>query len=123
MAAMLAPPSAVASTSRSRPLSGLSPSLNAASAFNCTDKKPAGVYTQTIDGVCYAMVGIHISSKLFPNWLWATFEPQSALTNPNRCNPKLYSSCNDPWGSNPASSAGPTSTVPGMVHAKPSGDL
>lgn len=86
-------------------------SLNAASAFNCTDKKPAGVYTQTIDGVCYAMVGIHISSKLFPNWLWATFEPQSALTNPNRCNPKLYSSCNDPWGSNPASSAGPNTAA------------
>jgi len=81
-------------------------SLNAASFFNCTDKKPAGVYTQTINGTCYALVGVHITSKLYPNWLWATFEPQSALTNPNRCKASLYSSCNDPWGSNPASSTG-----------------
>ncbi|MGM9514256.1 hypothetical protein ACS5PK_08390 [Roseateles sp. DB2] len=81
-------------------------SLNAASFFNCSDKKPAGVYVQTIDGVCYALVGVHISSKLYPNWLWATFEPQSPLTNPNRCKPSLYSSCNDPWGSNPALSTG-----------------
>ncbi len=81
-------------------------SLNAASFFDCDTKKPAGIYVQKIDGVCYALVGIHISSKLYPNWLWATFEPQSALTNPNRCNPKVYSSCNDAWGSNPASSSG-----------------
>lgn len=81
-------------------------SLNAASFFNCSDKKPAGVYVQTIDGVCYALVGVHISSKLYPNWLWATFEPQSPVTNPNRCKPSLYSSCNDPWGSNPALSTG-----------------
>ena len=81
-------------------------SLNAASAFDCAANKPPGVYTQTIDGVCYALVGIHISSKLYSNWLWATFEPQSSLTNPNRCNPALYSSCNDAWGSNPAKSTG-----------------
>ncbi|MBB2485686.1 hypothetical protein H5407_10695 [Mitsuaria sp. WAJ17] len=81
-------------------------SLNAASFFNCSDKKPAGVYVQTIDGVCYALVGVHISSKLYPNWLWATFEPQSPVTNPNRCKPSLYSPCNDPWGSNPALSTG-----------------
>jgi hypothetical protein len=54
---------------------------------------------------------VHISSKLAPNWLWATFEPQSKVTNPNRCNPKLYSNCNDPWGSNPATSTG-TATAP-----------
>lgn len=81
-------------------------SLNSASAFDCASNKPQGVYVQTIDGVCYALVGLHISSKLYTNWLWATFEPQSSVTNPNRCNPALYSSCNDTWGSNPARSTG-----------------
>ena len=92
-------------------------SLNAASFFNCSDKKPPGVYVQTIDGVCYALVGVHISSKLYPNWLWATFEPQSPLTNPNRCNPKLYSACSDPWGSNPAISTGkPTAATKNLTN-------
>ena len=86
-------------------------SLNTASFFDCDSKKPQGIYVQKIDGVCYALVGIHISSKLYTNWLWATFEPQSTLTNPNRCNPALYSSCNDAWGSNPASSTGQTTAL------------
>lgn len=75
-------------------------------SFNCTNNKPAGVVVDVIEGKCYALVGMHISSKLYPNWLWATFEPQNAITNPNRCNPNLYSSCNDAWGSNPAVSTG-----------------
>lgn len=79
--------------------------------FNCTDKKPQDVYTEVIDGNCYALVGVHIASKLFPNWLWATFEPQNSTTNPNRCNPKLYSTCYDPWGSNPAPSTGASTSV------------
>lgn len=92
-------------------------SLNAASFFNCSDKKPAGVYVQQIDGVCYALVGVHISSKLYPNWLWATFEPQSSLTNPNRCKPSLYSACMDPWGSNPATSTGkPTAATKNLTN-------
>ncbi len=86
-------------------------SFNAASAFDCGARKPVGVFVKTIDGVCYALASIHISSKLYPNWLWATFEPQSNLTNPNRCNPKLYSSCNDSWGSNPAQSTGQTTAL------------
>ena len=86
-------------------------SLNSASAFDCDSKKPRGIYVQTLDGVCYALVGIHITSKLYANWLWATFEPQSKLTNPNRCNPALYSSCNDAWGSNPARSTGQTTAL------------
>ncbi len=81
-------------------------SLTGSSSFNCTNKKPAGVYVEVINGACYALVGMHISSKLYPKWLWATFEPQNSITNPNRCNPNLYSSCNDPWGSNPAVSTG-----------------
>jgi hypothetical protein len=71
--------------------------------FTCTSP-PQGVYTETIDGTCYALAGMHISSKLLPNWLWATFEPQSMLTNPNRC--ITFGPCNDPWGSSPATSSG-----------------
>lgn len=73
--------------------------------FDCS--KPNGkIYMEMIDGTCYALAGIHISSKLFPNWLWATFEPQYSITNPNRCNPNLYNSCTDAWGSDPATSTG-----------------
>jgi hypothetical protein len=81
------------------------PASSVGNAFNCTTP-PDGVYTETISGACYALVGIHVSSKLLPNWLWSTFEPQNTITNPNRCNPSLYNSCNDPWGSNPAASTG-----------------
>lgn len=84
--------------------------------FDCANNRPAGVYVETINGKCYALVGMHISSKLLPDWLWATFEPQSTLTNPNRCNPNLYSGCNDPWGSNPATSTGqPTSATAALT--------
>jgi hypothetical protein len=65
--------------------------------FQCPD--PTGkLYTETINGTCYALVGVHISSKVLPNWLWATFEPDSSVTNPNRCDPNLYDTCFDPWG-------------------------
>ena len=53
---------------------------------------------------CFAMAGMHISSKVLPNWLWATFEPANSPANPNRCNPSLYGMCFDPWGT--------TSSVP-----------
>jgi hypothetical protein len=71
--------------------------------FTC-DEPPAGVHVETIDGSCYAMAGMHISSKLLKNWLWATFEPQSMLTNPLRC--ITFGPCKDSWGSNPAISNG-----------------
>lgn len=79
------------------------PSSDFSPQFSCS-QPPAGVHVETIDGVCYAMAGMHISSKLLKNWLWATFEPQSMLTNPLRC--VTFGPCNDPWGSNPATSAG-----------------
>jgi hypothetical protein len=72
-------------------------------AFTCTSP-PSGVHVQMIQGVCYAMAGIHISSKLHNNWVWATFEPQSMLTNPLRC--ITFGPCQDAWGSSPASSKG-----------------
>jgi hypothetical protein len=71
--------------------------------FTCTTP-PSGLHVEVIDGTCYAMAGMHIASKLLNNWLWATFEPQSMLTNPLRC--IAFGPCNDPWGSNPAASNG-----------------
>jgi hypothetical protein len=59
------------------------------------------VYTESFNGTCYALAAMHVSSKLFPNWLWATFEPQYPITNPNRCDPSLFSGCTDGWGSIP----------------------
>jgi len=71
--------------------------------FSCS-QPPPGVHVETIDGTCYALAGMHISSKLLKNWLWATFEPQSMLTNPLRC--ITFGTCKDPWGSDPAISSG-----------------
>jgi hypothetical protein len=70
--------------------------------LSCSTPLP-GVHVEIIDGACYALAGLHISSKLLPNWLWATFEPQNLTTNLNRC--KVLG-CNDPWGSSPATSSG-----------------
>jgi hypothetical protein len=82
--------------------------------FDCKSKKST-VYQEMIGGQCYALVGMHISSKLYPNWLWATFEPQDKRTNPNRCNPSLYNACVDTWGSKPAKSTGAdTKTTPAL---------
>jgi hypothetical protein len=71
--------------------------------FSCATP-PAGVHVETIEGACYAMAGMHISSKLLKDWLWATFEPQSMLTNPLRC--ITFGPCTDAWGSVPATSNG-----------------
>jgi hypothetical protein len=79
------------------------PATDFKTPFTCANP-PQGVHVELIDGVCYAMAGMHISSKLLPDWIWATFEPQSMLTNPNRC--ITFGSCNDPFGSNPATSNG-----------------
>ena len=65
--------------------------------FACPDPTNH-LYTETINGTCYALVGIHITSKSMIRWLWATFEPNSDITNPNRCDPKLYGACLDSWG-------------------------
>jgi hypothetical protein len=65
--------------------------------FACPDPTNS-LYTEMINGTCYALVAIHITSKMMPKWLWATFEPNNNVTNPNRCDPKLYNTCFDPWG-------------------------
>jgi len=82
--------------------------------FSCTDPT---LYIETIQfegqpTQCYAMVGMHISSKVLPDWLWATFEPNSKSTNPNRCNGNLYDLCFDPWGTTSATPYGSPSPHP-----------
>lgn len=81
--------------------------------FSCPSKT---VYTEMIQfegnakPVCYALVGMHISSKVLPDWLWATFEPNDTLTNPNRCNGNLYDLCSDSWGTTSPNPYGPGQT-------------
>ncbi|MGC2695565.1 MAG: hypothetical protein WA738_07220 [Candidatus Angelobacter sp.] len=69
---------------------------------------PQNVHVETVDGRCYALGGIHLISKLIDKWVWATFEPQNSVTNPQRC--KVLG-CNDPWGSQPAKSSGATTQL------------
>lgn len=79
------------------------PGTDFAPPLTC-DKPPQGVHVEMIAGICYAMAGMHISSKLLKDWIWVTFEPQSMLTNPLRC--ITFGPCEDPWGSNPSTSNG-----------------
>lgn len=85
--------------------------------FNCPDTTNS-LYTETINGTCYALVGLHISSKVLPDWVWATFEPASSVTNPNRCDPKLYDTCFDPWGTTSKAPYGKGKTVPQSAQLK-----
>ena len=62
-----------------------------------------GLHVETINGNCYAMVGIHIISKLLGQWIWATFEPQNLTTNPFRCQ---VLGCSDSFGSLPVRTRG-----------------
>lgn len=75
---------------------------------------PSNVHVETVDGSCYALGGIHLISKLADKWLWATFEPQNSVTNPQRC--KVLG-CNDPWGSQPATSSGASTQLTSALAA------
>lgn len=86
-------------------------SYKSGQTFACPDTT-GKLYTEVINGTCYALVGIHISSKVLPDWLWATFEPESSVTNPNRCDPKLYNACFDPWGTTSAQPYGKGQSAP-----------
>jgi hypothetical protein len=61
------------------------------------------IHVETINGNCFALAGMHLISKLLDQWIWATFEPQNSITNPNRC--KVLG-CTDPFGSKPAVTRG-----------------
>jgi hypothetical protein len=88
--------------------------LSTLSTANCTSTT---LYTEIIQfsgqsAQCFAMVGMHVSSKVLPNWLWATFEPANSPANPNRCNPALYGQCFDPFGTTSAVPYGMTNPAP-----------
>jgi hypothetical protein len=87
------------------------PTSSFTNPFSCPDTTNK-LYTETINGTCYALVGLHISSKAAPDWVWATFEPASPITNPNRCDPKLYNACFDPWGTTSKAPYGKGQVVP-----------
>lgn len=68
---------------------------------------PQLYHVNSTGGVQYAMVAMHVISKLVPNWTWATFEHKF---NPARCD---ILGCKDAFGaqtafvpSNPAASQG-----------------
>ena len=74
--------------------------------FDCANLPASlrqSVHVETVNGNCFAMVGLHLISKLVDKWIWATFEPQNLTTNPFRC--KVLG-CFDPFGSLPTSSRG-----------------
>ncbi|HEX5185067.1 MAG TPA: hypothetical protein VFW19_18165 [Allosphingosinicella sp.] len=49
-------------------------------------------YVASQGGTQYALIAMHVISKLVPNWTWATFEHQA---NPGRCD---FIGCNDTYG-------------------------
>ncbi len=74
--------------------------------LDCNNLPPGftqSIHVETVDGTCFALAGMHLISKLLDKWIWATFEPQNAITNPYRCQ---VLGCNDPFGSKPAASNG-----------------
>ncbi|WP_050032574.1 hypothetical protein [Bradyrhizobium sp. LTSP857] len=62
-------------------------------------------HVNTAAGKQYALVSMHLISKMVPNWTWATFEHRN---NPGRCE---YIGCHDSFGSTHASVA-PDTTIP-----------
>ena len=74
--------------------------------FDCANLPPSlsqSMHIETVSGHCFALVGIHLLSKLINQWIWATFEPQNLTTNPFRC--KVLG-CTDSFGSRPARTNG-----------------
>jgi hypothetical protein len=74
--------------------------------FDCANLPPGlsqSVHVEMVNGNCFALVGIHLISKLINQWIWATFEPQNLTTNPFRC--KVLG-CSDAFGSRPARTNG-----------------
>lgn len=74
--------------------------------FDCANLPPTltqSVHVEVIDGNCFALVGLHLISKLLNQWIWATFEPQNLTTNPFRC--KVLG-CSDSFGSLPSRTSG-----------------
>jgi len=67
--------------------------LNAFNGFSGTPADAAKIYhVNSAGGKQYALVSLHVISKLVPNWTWATFEHKD---NPGRCD---VLGCKDAFG-------------------------
>jgi hypothetical protein len=65
--------------------------------FTGTPEQAAKIYhVNSAGGKQYALVSMHVISKLVPNWTWATFEHKD---NPGRCD---VIGCKDSFGAQPA---------------------
>jgi hypothetical protein len=65
--------------------------------FTGTPEEAAKIYhVNSAGGKQYALVSMHVISKLVPNWTWATFEHKD---NPGRCD---VIGCKDSFGAQPA---------------------
>lgn len=70
------------------------PTKSGIPGFTGSPAQAAGVYhvNTASDGKRYALVAMHVISKMVPNWTWATFEHQN---NPGRCQ---FLGCRDKFG-------------------------
>ena len=68
--------------------------LNGFNGFSGSAADAAKLYhvNKASDGKEYALVAMHVISKLVPNWTWATFEHRD---NPGRCD---VLGCRDAFG-------------------------
>jgi hypothetical protein len=93
-------------------------------AENCGNLPAAftqSIHVEMVDGHCFALAGLHLTSKLETQWIWATFEPQNKTTNPYRC---VVLGCIDTFGSIPAMSVGAsTQQTPGLASLMASAQL
>ena len=60
--------------------------------LNTKEKVREVYYTNTSNGVEYALLSLHVSTKQNPNWVWGSFEQEN---NPGRCD---YIGCADSFG-------------------------
>ena len=78
--------------------------------FTGTPEEAAKIYhVNSAGGKQYALVAMHVISKLVPNWTWATFEHKD---NPGRCD---VIGCKDSFGAQPAVTP-PLSPVESQQH-------
>jgi hypothetical protein len=83
------------------------PTKSGIPGYNGTPQEARKLYhiNKAKDGKEYALVAMHIISKMVPNWTWATFEHQS---NPGRCE---FIGCRDTFGST-QNLVAPDTTIP-----------
>jgi len=92
--------------------------------LDCSTLPPGfaqSVHIEIINGHCFALAGFNLMSKLLDQWIWATFEPQNSITNPERCQ---VLGCTDTFGSKPAVTHGAdTKLTPQLAALMAAADL